>query len=428
MSSTPRRFASRMDNLGTETAYAVSSEAAALKAKGVKIYPFHIGDLNFPTPQHIIDAAKKAMDDGKTGYCPAAGLPELREVIATEISNTRGVLYSSDNVSVQPGGKTTIGKFLMCVMEEGAEVLYPSPGYPIYESQINFLGGKAVPYQYVETASGYGLNLPALRSSITENTKVLIYNNYQNPTGTAATASEMQEIARIAVEHDLWVLADEAYYDLVYDGVPQSIVSLPGMQERSMILFTFSKSFCMTGWRLAASIGPKDMITLINKLNTNYEACTTHFVQCAGIAALTPQGKAHIKPMMDELRLRRDALINGLRQIPGFHPHVPQAAFYVFVNVTEAMKMLGLTDLERFRHLILQTGVSFCTREHFGARLDCEDDYYIRFAFSGITVDQINEAMGILKKFVVARTQERVEFQESKHVTDVVPRSEKVEA
>jgi len=279
-------LAKRQEKLGTETAYAVSSEAQARVKAGKQTFALHIGDLNFPTPISVKNKLFEALNDNKTGYCPAAGIPELREALADYCGRARGVTWGPENVSVQSGGKPVILKFLLCVMEQGDEVLYPSPGYPIYESVINYLGGKLVPYSFIESAEGFELDLEDLKSKVTEKTKIFIYNNYHNPTGVASSDEEMEEIAKICNEHNLWVLSDEAYFDLVYDGSSKSIVALPGMKERTCILHTFSKSWSMTGWRLGAAIGPKHLIDGINQLNTNDEACTTHFVQIAGLAAL----------------------------------------------------------------------------------------------------------------------------------------------
>lgn len=399
-----RKLASRLDRLGTETAYSVAAEARALASKGKTIYPFHIGDFDIKTPPHIIEAAKHYLDEGKTGYCDAAGIPCLREALAEEITSTRGVTYDKDEVSVQPGGKSVIGKFLQVCMEDGDEVLYPSPGYPIYESQINFLGGVAVPYAFKDTGNSIELDMDKFSKLFTPQTKVVIFNNYQNPFGYASHETELREIAALCVKHNVWVLSDEAYFDLVFDGTPKSIVAQPGMKERSVILYTFSKSFSMTGWRLGAAIGPKDVIAQINKLNSNQEACTNHFVQFAGYTALTsPLSIVHINSVRDTLLRRRNLLVEKLNEVPGFTAYTPAAAFYVMVNVTKAMEMVGVKrgDLESFRKKILgETGVSFCTREHFGAPLDGERVQYVRFAFSGVDTKVIEDATAALKTFM----------------------------
>jgi len=396
------RLAKRISNLGTETAMAVSLEAQKHKDSGKNIYAYHIGDLNFAAPACVKKAMDDAIADGKTGYCAAAGILPLRQRIAEHVGAQRGVEYTPDNVSVQSGGKPVIGKFFMTTMDEGDEVLYPSPGYPIYESQINYLGGVRRPYTYKETKNGFVLDLDYLKSLITPKTKLFVYNNYSNPMGVASSEEEMAEIAKLCVENNLLVLSDEAYFDLVFDNVPKrSIVSFPGMKERSVILFTFSKSYAMTGWRLGAAVGPVSIITQINRLNTNDESCTTHFIQHAGIAALSKEGELYTAELVKQLAERRDALVKIINEVPGFHCHPPPSTFYLFVNVTEAMQKLKIDNYEVFRKLVLEkTGLAFCTREHFGAALPSETQKYVRFAYSGINVEDIMKSGAVLKEFM----------------------------
>ncbi|HIH42441.1 TPA: aminotransferase class I/II-fold pyridoxal phosphate-dependent enzyme [Candidatus Woesearchaeota archaeon] len=394
----------RMSRLGTETAFAVSAECAAYAAKGNKVYPLHLGDMNIKTPQNIIDAATKAMNEGKTGYCASAGIQQLREALAEDIGKARGLKYSMENVAIQPGGKPSIGKFIMSVMEEGEEVLYPTPGYPIYESQIEFHKGKAVPYGYVEGEKGFKIDLEMLESLITKKTKALIYNNGQNPLACESDDKEMKEIAKLAIDNNLFVLSDEAYFDIRYSGKSKSIASLPAMQERTVILYTFSKKFAMTGWRLGAAIGPKEIIDQFIRLNVNDESCSTHFIQYAAIEALKGDQSGH-KEIVKVLKQRRDVAVKLLNDIDGVRCYMPEIAFYLFPNVTAAVRRLGYKkgkeELARFRVDTLQkTGVSFTTRDHFGKRLPTEDQEYIRMAFSGINVDQIEEGLGKLKKFL----------------------------
>jgi len=279
-------LAERFSRLGTETAFAVSAEAAAHAAKGNAVYPFHLGDMNIVTPENIMEAAIKAMKDGKTGYCSNCGIMELRESLAEDINRSHGTSYTAANVAIQPGGKPVIGKFILALMNPGDEVLYPNPGYPIYESQIEFHGGKAVPYTYKEGKSNFELDIDAIEKSITPRTRFLIFNNLQNPTGAESSPEELERIADLVKKHGLLVLADEAYFDIRYEGKSQSLVSLPGMAERSVILYTFSKKFAMTGWRLGAAIGPENVIEAIAKLNVNDESCSNHFIQYAAIEAL----------------------------------------------------------------------------------------------------------------------------------------------
>lgn len=393
------KIANRIDRLGTETAFAVSGKAAAWAAKGNKVFPFHLGDMNLPTPANIVEAANRAIKDGKTGYCPADGILPLREALARDVGERRGVNYGPQNVAVQPGGKPVIGKFIAALMNEGDEVLYPNPGYPIYESQIEFFGGVAIPYSYVETATGFAIDLQKLEDSITSKTRILIYNNYQNPISAASTPEEMAALAELAVKHNLIVLADDAYYEIRYGGDPKSIVTLPGMRERTVVLYTFSKKFAMTGWRLGAAVGPEAIIKIIAKLNVNAESCSNHFIQWAMLEGLTgdPSGPQQI---LDTLRARRDAAVAGLNAIDGINIPMPNSTFYLFPNVTKIMARKGLTDVNELMTAALQkTGVSFCTRNHFGRPLADETEYFIRLAYSGIDVPDINAGLVVLKKY-----------------------------
>ena len=263
------KFAKQLTKLGTETAFAVSQRASDWANQGHKIYPFHLGDINLPTPENIVEAAKKAIGDGFTGYCPGAGIPELRAALARDVGAKRGINYSAENVSIQPGGKPVIGKFISAVMNPGEEVLYPNPGYPIYESQIEYQGGVAIPYGYHETPDGFSLDFEAIERGISKNTKALIYNDYQNPNGAQSSLREMERVAELALKNDLWVLSDDAYYEIQYGGSPISIASIPGMRERTVIIYTCSKRFAMTGWRLGAAIGTEKLIDIITKFNNH---------------------------------------------------------------------------------------------------------------------------------------------------------------
>jgi aspartate/methionine/tyrosine aminotransferase len=396
------QLATQLDKLGTETAFAVSGAAAAWAAKGHRVYPFHLGDMNIPTPANIVEATYKAIKDGYTGYCPAAGIPELRAVLAADVGSKRGVTYSAENVSVQPGGKPVIGKFIAAVMNPGDEVLYPNPGYPIYESQIEYLGGVAVPYGYIETATGFALDMEAIKRSITPRTKALIYNNYQNPTGAQSTRQEMEELAELAIKHDLWVMSDDAYHEIIYSGKAESIVNIPGMQERTVILYTCSKRFAMTGWRLGAAIGPKEVINVINKLNTNVESCSPHFVQRAMVEAI-PGDTTGPDAIVETLMERRDAAVAGLQAIKGVTIAKPDSTFYLFPNVTQIMERKGFTDVNQLMtEALTNTDVSFCTRKHFGRPLAGEKNHYIRLAYSGINVEDIQTGLARLKEYFEA--------------------------
>jgi len=393
------KLSRRLERLGTETAFTVSAAASAWAAKGNKVYPFHLGDIDLPTPAPVVEAMEKAIRDGYTGYCPGAGIPELRAAVSRDVGSKRGVVYGVPNVSIQPGGKPVIGKFLDAVMEPGDEVLYPNPGYPIYESQIEFQNGVAVPYTFIETANGFVLDLDSLKKSITSRTKALIYNNYQNPISAESSPKEMEDLARLAVENDLWVLSDDAYFEIRYGGKPLSIAGYPGMYERTVILYTFSKRFAMTGWRLGAAIGPEKIIEIINKLNTNNESCTTHFIQKA-LAQTMETECAGPDEILSTLKNRRDAAVAGLRAIDGVSVGAPNCTFYLYPNVTEVMKRKGFSDVDMLmRDALEKSNVSFCTRNHFGKPLPGETEHYVRFAYSGLDVADIEEGMASLKRY-----------------------------
>jgi aspartate/methionine/tyrosine aminotransferase len=392
------RIAERMSLLGTETAFSVSLEARELAATGKKIYPFHLGDMNLRTPKKIIKATTNAMKEGKTGYCPCAGIPELREELAKEIGKQRGITLTKDNVSIQPGGKPVIMKFILAFMNPGDEVLYPNPGYPIYESQIRFHGGVAKPYGFRMGAKGFSLDLQQIESLITPKTKILVFNNYHNPMGAESHPEEMDELAKLCIRHDLLVLSDEAYFDINYEGKGRSIISYPDMFERTMILYTFSKKYAMTGWRLGAAIGPEWMVEQMNRLNINDESCSNHFIQWGALEALRSTEKETAK-ILKTLKRRRNLAVRLLKKIRGVRIFRPNATFYLFPEITEAMRNIGFTDVEEFRKYILETtGVAFCTRKHFGTPLDGENREYIRLAYSGIDARDIKEGLAKMKE------------------------------
>jgi aspartate/methionine/tyrosine aminotransferase len=394
--------ADRIARLGTETAFAVSAEAAAWQEKGNRVYPFHLGDMNLPTPQNIVDAATQAIKDGKTGYCPNAGVFPLREALAADVSASHGVAYGPQNVTIQPGGKPVIGKFILALMDPGDEVLYPNPGYPIYESQIEFHGGVAKPYGYVEGSTNFELDFDALEAQVSPHTRLLVFNNLQNPTGAESSPAELELVAEFALRHDLIVLCDEAYWDIRYTGTSKSLASLPGMSERCVLLYTFSKKFAMTGWRLGAAIGPTLIADVIAKLNVNDESCSNHFVQYGALEGLKgdQSGPRRIVAVLKE---RRDTAVRILNTIPGVRCFCPEATFYLYPNVTGLMERKGLDTYDELRRAALeQTGVSFCTRLHFGRAMPGEAESYVRFAYSGIDVPDIEEGLGKLKAWAEA--------------------------
>ena len=394
------KLADRLNRLGTETAFAVAATAADWVSKGNEVFPFHLGDLNLATPENISAAMQRAVVEGKTGYCPNAGIAPLRVALAESLGRQRNVTFAPENIAVQPGGKPVIGKFLRSVMNPGDEVLYPNPGFPIYESQIEFNDGVAVPYRYLDTENGFQIDLDYLASKINSKTKALILNDQQHPLAAEMTDAERQALADLAIKHNLWVLSDEAYFDIRYDGESKSIVSLPGMLERTVILYTFSKKFAMTGWRLGAAIGPKDLVDRISKLNTNEESCTAQFVQWAGVEAITGD-QSGANELVRVLKTRRDATIAGIQTVSGMRVHTPNSAFYVFPEVTATMARTGHDDVAKFATDALHnSGMSFCTRKHFGRPAENETGNYIRLAYSGINNPQIDKGLARLAEWV----------------------------
>ncbi|MBW2561524.1 MAG: aminotransferase class I/II-fold pyridoxal phosphate-dependent enzyme, partial [Deltaproteobacteria bacterium] len=271
---------------------------------------------------------------------------------------------------------------------------------PIYESQIEFQGGRALPYGFVEGKKNFKLDMAAIEGQITPRTKILIFNDLQNPTGAECSPQELEKLAVLAIKHDLYVLCDEAYFGVRYEGESASLASLPGMAERSVILYSFSKKFAMTGWRLGAAIGPRDVIDIITKLNVNSESCSNHFIQYAGMEALTGD-QTQVRQMLSIFKERRDAAADILNSITGVSCFRPNVTFYLYPNVAGAMELKGINDLDRFRKALLhETGVSVCTRQHFGRSLAGEKDFYLRLAYSGIDIDEIREGLGRFKKFI----------------------------
>jgi len=394
------KIANRVANLGVETAFVVAAQAAAHAAAGNRVYPFHLGDLNLATPVNIKEAAYRALEDGKTGYTANVGSMELREALADEFNRTRNTAFTAANVAVQPGGKPVISKFLLTLMNPGDEVLYPNPGFPIYESQIEFHGGVAVPYGTVPGETNFTFDVDGLERAVTDKTRMLVVNDLHNPTSAECSAEDRRRIAEIAVENDLMVLLDEAYFDIHYGGGAASLISEPGMAERSVVLYTFSKRFAMTGWRLGAALGPEEIIGIIGKLNVNDESCSNHFVQWAALEALQgDQGDVHT--ILEVLKKRRDRCVDLLNGIDGVTCMRPDATFYLWPDVTDAMKNKGFTDYQAFIGDVLQkTGVSMCARSHFGTPLPGETRNYLRLAYSGIDLEMIEEGLAKFKAYL----------------------------
>jgi aspartate aminotransferase len=325
------RLAKRMARLGTETAFEVLVKAKALEAQGRDIVHLEIGEPDFDTPRNIIDAAVDALHKGFTHYGPSAGLPQLREVIAQHVSETRRVNVTPDEVVVVPGGKPIIFFSILALVEKGDEVIYPNPGFPIYESMINYVGAKAVPIRLREELD-FGLDVDELVNLINDRTKLIILNSPQNPTGGVLVKTDIDQIAAAIGDRNIIVLSDEIYSRLIFEGEHHSIMSLEGMKERTILLDGFSKTYAMTGWRMGYGVMRADLATHIARLMTNSSSCTASFSQIAGIEALRGPQES-VDTMRAEFKKRRDVMVAGLNKVKGFSCRLPHGAFYVFPNI-----------------------------------------------------------------------------------------------
>jgi len=381
------KLADRMSRLGTETAFEVLARAKQLEAQGKEIVHLEIGEPDFDTPRNITDAAIKALNEGWTHYNPSAGLPDMRETIAQYISNTRNIKVNRDQVVVTPGAKPIMFFCILALVNEGDEVIYPNPGFPIYESVIEFVGGKAVPVQLREE-NDFRLDTEELKKLVTNKTKLIIINSPQNPTGGILTYDDLKAIADIALSKDIMVLADEIYSRIIYEGKHHSISTFPGMQERTIILDGFSKTYAMTGWRLGYGVMREDLAVLIAKLQTNSNSCTASFTQRAGIEALTgPQDE--VARMDAEFKKRRDVIVEGLNAIPRISCRTPKGAFYVFPNV----KKIGWEAKKLADYILNEGGVAALAGTSFGKF----GEGYIRLSYAN-SIENIKKGVSLIEK------------------------------
>lgn len=383
------QLAAAMSRIGTETAFEVLVKARALEAQGRSIVHLEIGEPDFQTPQHIIDAAKDALDQGWTHYGPAQGLPELREAIAEEVSVSRGIRVNASRVCVVPGGKPIIFFPMLALLEPGDEVIYPNPSFPIYESMIRFCGATPVPMPLLEQR-GFSFDLDLFRDKLSARTKMVILNSPANPTGGVIPAQDIEAIAGMLRERDVIVLSDEIYSRMSYEKKPVSIATFPGMLDKTIILDGFSKTYAMTGWRMGYGVMPEFLVNPINTLMVNSNSCTASFTQRAGIAALRgPQGPA--EEMIAEFRRRRDTFVPALNRIPGFRCATPEGAFYAFPNIEgTGWKSKPLADA-----LLDQAGVACLSGTAFGAY----GEGYIRFSYAN-SMDNLFEAARRVEAFL----------------------------
>jgi aspartate aminotransferase len=376
------RLASRMARLGTETAFEVLNKARALERQGKDIVHLEIGEPDFDTPANVVEAAVGALRKGWTHYGPSAGLPELRQEIADYVAKTRGVPVASDEVVVVPGGKPIIFFTMLALIDAGDEVIYPNPGFPIYESMIDYVGGRPIPIQLREDRD-FGLDVTELASLINDKTRLIILNSPQNPTGGVLSRNDIQAIANAIGDRNVMILSDEIYSRLIFEGQHFSIMSIPGFKERTILLDGFSKTYAMTGWRMGYGVMRPDLTAHITRLMTNSNSCTASFTQVAGIEALRGD-QSSVDHMRDEFKKRRDAFVTGLNTVKGFSCRMPKGAFYTFPNITRT----GWPSKKLANAILEEAGVACLSGTAFGDF----GEGYLRFSVAN-SLENLNKAL-----------------------------------
>lgn len=376
------RLAKRMARLGTESAFEMLAKARALEAQGKQIIHLEIGEPDFDTPANIVDAGVDALRSGWTHYTPSAGLPELREVIAEDVTRSRGVKVAADEVVIVPGGKPTIYFTFTALVEEGDEVIYPNPGFPIYESLIGFLGAKPVPLQIIEEKD-FRLDVNELADKITDRTKLIVLNSPHNPTGGVLTQKDVRDIAEAIGDREIMVLSDEIYSRLIFEGEHHSLMSVDGFKDRVIMLDGFSKTYAMTGWRLGYGVMNRELARYFGRLMTNVNSCSAAFTQVAAIEAVKGD-QSSVNHMREQFKLRRDRFIAGLNKIPGFSCRMPHGAFYAFPNI----KQTGWTSKKLADALLEQAGVACLAGTAFGQY----GEGYLRFSVAN-SMENLEKAL-----------------------------------
>jgi len=376
------RLAARMSRLGTESAFEVLVRARELEARGQEIIHLEIGEPDFPTAPHIVEAAAKALGDGWTHYGPPAGQPELREAIAEDVARRRGIRVGPADVVVTPGAKPIMFFVILALVERDDEVLYPNPGFPIYDSMIQFVGAHAVPYALREPQD-FDLDVHEIIGKITERTRLLILNSPHNPSGGVVTRGQLASLAESLAGRELFILSDEIYSRLIFEGEHASVAQFPALRERTIILDGFSKAYAMTGWRLGYGVMRSDLAQQVALLMTNSNSCTASFTQVAGVAALRGD-QTPVDEMLAEFRRRRQVMVNGLNDIPGFRCRMPHGAFYAFPNITGT----GLSSRELAEALLTEAGVACLAGTAFGKW----GEGYLRFSYAN-SVENIRKAL-----------------------------------
>ncbi len=386
-------LAERMNRLGTETAFEVLAKARMLEADGKDIIHLEIGEPDFDTPRNIVEAGKQALEAGHTHYGPSPGLPEVRDRIAQEVSETRGIEVTKEMVVITPGAKPIMFFTMLALIDEGDEVLYPNPGFPIYESMINFVGGIPIPMKLL-ASQDFGVNVKEVESQITPRTKLMILNSPNNPCGSIIEPEQIEELAILARDRGIMVLSDEIYRRFLYEGVHKSISSYAGMVDQTIILDGFSKTYAMTGWRIGYGVMPIDLVEPISRLSTNSVSCTASFTQIASLEALSGSQDGPEK-ILAEFKKRRDIIVDGLNSITGIHCPMPKGAFYVFPSIEGT----GMTSRRFADALLEEYGVACLAGESFGEYgTGC-----IRFSFANST-DNIKVALERIEKMVKEKT------------------------
>jgi len=388
----PLKLAQRMQRLGTETAFEVLARARALEAQGRDIVHLEIGEPDFDTPGNIVEAGVNALTGGWTHYGPSPGLPALREAVAEDVARTRQVKVNPEEVVIVPGGKPIIFFTILALVEEGDEVIYPNPGFPIYESMIEFLGARAVPIHLREERA-FGFDVNDLGRSISDRTKLIILNSPHNPTGGVLTERDIREIAKIIDHRDIMVLSDEIYSRLIFEGEHFSIMSIPEFRDRTILLDGFSKTYAMTGWRLGYGVMRTDLAIQVSRLMTNSNSCTASFTQMAGVAALHGD-QSSVERMRQEFLRRRDLMVNSLNSIKGFRCQKPGGAFYVFPNIEGT----GWTSKKLADALLDEAGVACLSGTSFGSF----GEGYIRFSIAN-SIENIEKALDRIRHWTGKR-------------------------
>ena len=383
------RIAERMNRLGTETAFEVLVKAKALEAQGRDIVHLEVGEPDFPTPENIVEAGVRALKDGKTKYTPSAGIPELREAVARHVGETRGVKVTADQVVVTPGAKPIMFFSILALVEPGDEVLYPEPGFPIYESMIRYCGGTPVPY-ILREENHFRFDPDEFRAKANAETKMIILNSPHNPTGGVLEQSDLKVVAEVAQKYDITVFTDEIYWRVLYEGTFSSLLSIPGMAERTILLDGFSKTYSMTGWRLGWGVMPPQLVPHITRLQTNSNSCVAGFTQYAGVEALTgPQDS--VGKMVAAFKERRDTIVDGLNAIPGFKCIKARGAFYAFPNTKDT----GWDSRKLADYMLNEAGVACLSGTAFGEA----GEGYLRFSYAN-SLENIQKALVRIREAV----------------------------